>query len=127
LSQLEPPRRAGEANAILRLIMSDAFWATFIAGLFGTLVAAIATIFAALINRKPSLAAVIDARIRVLIETYEKTIAELRSEVGKLESKIDVYERTIWELRDHIGKLEAKIDGLNNGMKEVGAPILSAM
>jgi peptidoglycan hydrolase CwlO-like protein len=107
--------------------MFDTVWETIIAGLFGTLVGAMATVFAALINRKPSLAAVIDARIRVLIETYEKTIAELRGEIGNLEGKIDIYERTIRELRDHIAKLEAKIDGLNNDMKEAGGHMFSPM
>jgi hypothetical protein len=67
--------------------MFDTVWATIIAGLFGTLVGAMATVFAALINRKPSLAVVIDARIRVLIETYEKTIAELRGEIASLRAR----------------------------------------
>src|SRR5271163_745468 len=105
--------------------MFDTIWATVAAGVCGTLIGASATIFAALINRKPALAAVVDARIRVLIEVYEKTIGELRGEIGKLEMKIDVYEKTIHELRDHIAKLEAKIDGMNKDLMERGS--LAAM
>ncbi len=103
------------------------FWSMIAAGLCGTLIGASATILSALINRQPGLAAIVDARIRVLLETYEKTIGELRSEIGKLEGKIDIYERTIRELRDHIAKLEAKIDGLNDDLKEAGSHIFLQM
>jgi peptidoglycan hydrolase CwlO-like protein len=88
----------------------DGFWITFIAGLFGTLIGSIATIIAAMISRQPTLATVIDARIAVLMQIYEKTIGELRTEISRLEEKIDIYERTIRDLRDHIRQLETKID-----------------
>ena len=97
--------------------MLDGYWATVIAGLCGTLVGALATVLSALINRKPTLAAVVDTRIRVLIEAYERTIGELRLQIGQLETKIDVYEKTILELRDHIAKLEVKIDVLNKDLR----------
>ncbi|MGP0060258.1 MAG: hypothetical protein ACLPID_13325 [Beijerinckiaceae bacterium] len=108
-------------------IMFDGFWSTIAAGLCGTLIGASATIMSALINRQPRLAAIVDARIRVLLEIYEKTIGELRSEILKLEDKIDIYENTIRELRDHIAKLEAKIDGLNDDLKEAGSHIFLQM
>ncbi len=101
--------------------MTNGVWITIAAGLFGTLVGAVSTIVVALIERQPMLAAAIDARIGVLIEIYERTIGELRSEIGRLEEKIDVYERTIRDLRDHIGKLEAKIDVLQSQLRETGA------
>lgn len=107
--------------------MLDGFWATLAAGLCGTLVGSGASIVSALINRKPGLSAVVDARIRVLFESYEKTIGELRNEIGKLEGKIDIYERTIRELRDHITKLEAKIDSLNDELKDGGSHIFLQM
>ena len=108
-------------------IMFDGFWSTIAAGLFGTMIGASATIMSALIKRQPGLAAIVDARIRVLLETYEKTIGELRSEIGTLEGKIDIYEKTIRELRDHIAKLEAKIDSLNDDLKEGGSHIFLQM
>jgi peptidoglycan hydrolase CwlO-like protein len=103
--------------------MFDATWSTIVAGLCGALLGASATLMSALINRKPALAAIVDARIRVLLETYEKTIGELRGEIGKFEGKIDIYERTIEELRDHIDKLEAKIDVLNDDLKQARSHI----
>jgi predicted RNase H-like nuclease (RuvC/YqgF family) len=102
-------------------MMFDGFWITFIAGLFGTLFGSIATIIAAVIGRQPTLAAVVDARISVLMEIYERTIGELRAEIVRLEEKIDIYERTIRDLRDHITQLEAKIDVLKADLNEARA------
>ena len=99
----------------------DGFWITFVAGLFGTLIGSIATIIAAMISRQPTLATVIDARMAVLMQIYEKTIGELRAEIGMLEEKIDVYERTIHDLRDHISELETKIDVLKADLNEARA------
>jgi hypothetical protein len=65
----------------------DGFWITFIAGLFGTLIGSIATIIAAMISRQPTLATVIDARIAVLMQIYEKTIGELRTEISRTFTK----------------------------------------
>jgi septal ring factor EnvC (AmiA/AmiB activator) len=100
--------------------MLDEIWMTLVAGLFGTLIGSIATIIAAVIGQ-PTLAAVVDARISVLMEIYERTIDELRAEIVRLEEKIDLYERTIRELRDHIGQLEAKIDMLKADLNEAHA------
>jgi hypothetical protein len=49
----------------------------------------VATIIAAVISRQPTLTAVVDDRIRVLLEHYERTIKELRGEIAQLESKVD--------------------------------------
>jgi hypothetical protein len=62
---------------------------TLSAGVVGALIGAIATIIAAMISRQPSLTAVVDDRIRVLLEIYEKTIRELRDEIAQLENKVD--------------------------------------
>jgi len=62
---------------------------TLSAGVVGALIGAMATIAAALISRQPALNAVVDGRIRVLLETYERTIKELRAEIAQLESKVD--------------------------------------
>jgi uncharacterized coiled-coil DUF342 family protein len=99
----------------------DELWITLVAGLFGTLVGSIVTIIAAIIGRQPTLAAVVDSRISVLMEIYAKTIGELRAEIARLEEKIDIYERTIRDLRDHIGQLEAKIDVMKADLNEARA------
>jgi septal ring factor EnvC (AmiA/AmiB activator) len=101
----------------------DAYWSTVIAALCGTAIGALATVLSAFINRRPALAAVVDTRIRVLIEAYERTIGELRGEIGRLEAKIDVYEKTIGELRDHVAKLETKVDVLNKDLREAGSQV----
>ena len=103
--------------------MSTGLGITIAVGLLGTLIGSVATIIVALVDRQPILAAAIDARIGLLIEIYERTIAELRAEIERLEAKIDIYEKTINDLRDHIGKLEAKIDVLQSRLNEAGAAI----
>jgi chromosome segregation ATPase len=75
----------------------------------------------AIIGRQPTLAAVVDSRISVLMEIYEKTIGELRAEIARLEEKLDIYEKTIRDLRDHIGQLEAKIDVMKADLNEARA------
>ncbi len=69
--------------------MSDSIWMTLSAGVSGALIGAAATIAAALISRQPTLTAVVDERIRVLLEHYERTIRDLRAEVAELERKVD--------------------------------------
>ncbi len=101
--------------------MLDGIWITLIAGLFGTLIGSIATIIAAMISRQPTLAAVVDARIAVLMEIYERTIDELRAEIVRLEEKIDVYERTIRESSRSHRQLEAKIDVFKADLNEARA------
>lgn len=69
--------------------MSNSVWITLSAGVVGALIGAAATIAAAMISRQPTLTAVVDDRIRVLLEHYERTIRELRGEIAQLESKVD--------------------------------------
>lgn len=104
--------------------MTNRILVTLAVGLAGTLVGAVSAIVVALIDRQPSLAATVDAHIGVLIEIYERTIGELRAEIGRLEEKIDYYEKTISDLRDHIDKLEGKIDVLQSRLKEAGTTAL---
>lgn len=70
--------------------MSNSVWVPLSAGVFGALIGAVATIAAAMISRQPTLTAVVDERIRVLFDIYERTIKELRNEVAQLESKVDL-------------------------------------
>jgi hypothetical protein len=69
--------------------VSNSVWITLSAGVVGALIGAAATIVAAVISRQPTLTAVVDDRIRVLLEHYERTIKELRGEIAQLESKVD--------------------------------------
>lgn len=65
------------------------FWTSLgIAGLGGA-VGVVGTILTALINRQHPMAALVDARIRMLIDGYECRIDELRAEIAKLEQKLD--------------------------------------
>lgn len=82
---------------------SDSFWSTLGAGGFGALIGVIGTIATAMINRQPPMAAMIDARIRTLIEGYEKRISDLQHEIAKLENKIDALTKALDDARLHRG------------------------
>jgi hypothetical protein len=69
-------------------------WSTLGAGGIGALIGVIGTVLTAIINRQPPMAAMIDARIRTLIEGYERRINDLQHEVAKLEAKIDALTRS---------------------------------
>jgi uncharacterized protein Yka (UPF0111/DUF47 family) len=79
---------------------SHDFWITAgtsmgLGGVFGS----ISTILIALVRHRGSMSALIDARIRILIESYEKRIAELQSEIDKLEQKVDALDTALAEAR----------------------------
>jgi len=78
---------------------------TLSAGVVGALIGAVATIVAAVIGRQPALTAVVDNRIRVLLEIYEKTIKESRCEIAQLESKVDFLTRELNKVRSGHGAL----------------------
>ncbi len=79
--------------------MSDSIWMTLSAGISGALIGAAATITAALITRQPTLTDVIDGRIKVLLETYERTIRDLRAEVERLEDKVECLSTELKKVR----------------------------
>jgi hypothetical protein len=64
-------------------------WETIGVAGIGAAVGIIGTIFTALINKQHPMAALVDARIRLLIEGYERRINELQSEIAMLELKVD--------------------------------------
>lgn len=64
-------------------------WNTLGAGGLGAIIGVIGTILTAMINRQAPMAALVDARIRMLIEGYESRINDLQEEIAKLEAKID--------------------------------------
>lgn len=75
------------------------------AGGLGALIGIVGTILTALINRQAPLAAVVDARIRVLIDGYERRIEQLEHKVAKLETKVDLLTKALDEVRARKGVL----------------------
>ncbi len=74
-------------------------WTAVGAGGLGTALGILGTIIVALINRQPPMAALIDSRIRTLIEGYEKHVDDLQREIRKLERKVDALTRALEEAR----------------------------
>jgi hypothetical protein len=74
-------------------------WATVGAAGIGALVGIIGTIFTALINRQHPMAALVDARIRLLIEGYERRINKPQSEIAMLELKVEALSKELGRSR----------------------------
>lgn len=74
-------------------------WLAWGAGVFGAAIGVAGTVVTALINRQPPMAALVDARIRVLIESYESRISELQQEVLKLEAKVDALTKALQQAK----------------------------
>jgi len=74
-------------------------WSTLGAGILGAVIGVTGTVVTALINRQPPMAALVDARIRVLIESYECRICELQAEVVKLEAKVDALTKALQQAK----------------------------
>jgi hypothetical protein len=68
------------------------------AGGLGALIGIVGTILTALINRQAPLAAIVDARIRVLIDGYERRIEQLEHKVTKLETEVELLTRALDEV-----------------------------
>lgn len=81
------------------------FWATIGAAGIGGIIGVVGTIATALINRQQPMAALVDARIRMLIEGYERRINELQGEILKLEQKVDAltHELELARMRSPLG------------------------
>jgi predicted RNase H-like nuclease (RuvC/YqgF family) len=78
-------------------------WETVgVAGL-GAAVGIVGTIITALINKQHPMAALVDARIRLLIEGYERRINELQSEIAQLELKVDALTKELERARTGLG------------------------
>ena len=74
-------------------------WTSLWTGGIGATLGVLGTVIVALINRQPPMAALIDARIRILIEGYEKHVTDLQAEIRKLEAKVDALTRALEEAR----------------------------
>jgi hypothetical protein len=78
-------------------------WETVGAAGVGAAIGIIGTIFTALINKQHPMAALVDARIRLLIEGYERRINELQSEIAMLELKVDALTKELERSRTRGG------------------------
>lgn len=78
-------------------------WETVGVAGIGAAVGIVGTIFTALINKQHPMAALVDARIRLLIEGYERRINELQSEIAKLELKVDALTKELERARAGLG------------------------
>ena len=74
------------------------FWTVVIA-ICGAIVGAIGTTLGQLFRSRASMAALVDARIRMLIGGYERRIAGLQDEIRRLEGKVDALTSALEEER----------------------------
>ncbi|MEJ0093420.1 MAG: hypothetical protein WDN46_08275 [Methylocella sp.] len=77
------------------------------AGSIGAVVGAIAIVVVALIKRQPPMAVLIDARMKILIDSYQKHI-------DACEKIITGYMEQVDDLKHQVDELAATIDRLNN-------------
>jgi uncharacterized small protein (DUF1192 family) len=80
----------------------QAWWNIFIAGCSfagGSLL----TFLGHLFQSRASMAALVDARIRLLIKGYESRIADLQDEIKRLEDKVDALTKALDEERTQKG------------------------
>ncbi|MCI0600442.1 MAG: hypothetical protein L0Y60_13135 [Beijerinckiaceae bacterium] len=78
-------------------------WGTLGVAGMGAALGVAGTVLTALINRQHPMAALVDARIRLLIEGYERRIDQLESEIGKLEQKVDALTKDLEKSRARHG------------------------
>ncbi len=74
------------------------YWAA-LTGIGGLVVGSIGTALGHLFNSRASMAALVDARIRMLIDGYERRIVDLQDEIRRLEGKVDALTATLDEER----------------------------
>jgi hypothetical protein len=88
---------------VLEMTGDENNWGTVGAAGIGAVVGIVGTIFTALINKQHPMAALVDARIRLLIEGYERRINELQSEIAMLELKVDALSKELERSRTGTG------------------------
>jgi hypothetical protein len=74
------------------------FW-TVAAAIYGAIVGAFGTTLGQLFRSRASMAALVDARIRMLIDGYERRVADLQDEIRRLEGKVDALTNALEEER----------------------------
>jgi hypothetical protein len=80
-------------------VESDQWFWNVAAAICGAIVGAFGTTFGQLFRSRASMAALVDARIRLLIDGYELRIADLQDEIRRLESKVDALTNALEEKR----------------------------
>ena len=65
------------------------FWTAF-AGIAGALIGSLGTAIGHLFKSRASMSALVDSRIRLLLDADGKRIEELQGEIKRLEKKIDI-------------------------------------
>ncbi|HUI19923.1 MAG TPA: hypothetical protein VLZ74_02610 [Methylocella sp.] len=89
-------------NAMASDVGDSNYWAA-LTGIGGLVIGAVGTALGHLFNSRASMAALVDARIRILIDGYERRIADLQDEIGRLEGKVDGLTTTLEEERARTG------------------------
>ncbi|WP_374308812.1 hypothetical protein [Methylocella sp.] len=79
---------------------SGDFWPNLFSGGVGAALGALGTVVVAVLNRQPAMASLVDARIRTLIESYERHVGDLQRQIRQLESKVDMLTRALEEAGD---------------------------
>ncbi|MCI0734795.1 MAG: hypothetical protein L0Y50_00715 [Beijerinckiaceae bacterium] len=79
------------------------FWGTLGVAGMGAALGVIGTVLTALINKQHPMAALVYARIRLLIDGYERRIVELEAEIAKLEQKVDALTKDLERSRARYG------------------------
>jgi phosphate uptake regulator len=86
------------------------FWA-IAAAVCGAIIGSFGTTIGHLFRSRASMAALVDARIRMLIDGYERRIGDLQEEIKRLEDKVDALSTQLEETQraieicDECGKL----------------------
>ena len=75
----------------------DSTGALVIVGSIGAAIGGLGAAIAAALGRKPSMAAAVDEKIKILIEAYDRHIEELKAHIEKLEAKIDALQSELTE------------------------------
>ncbi|HUB64376.1 MAG TPA: hypothetical protein VL996_08015 [Methylocella sp.] len=79
-------------------IPDQGYW-TVVAAICGAAIGAGGTALNNIFRSRSSMAALVDARIRMLIDGYEKRIADLQDEIRRLEGKVDALTNVLEEER----------------------------
>ena len=90
--------RPGQGRPASMATSDGDIWGSLGSGLLGAALGVVGTVIVALINRQPPMAVLIDARIRTLIEGYEKHVNDLQIENQKLEAKVDALTKRLKRL-----------------------------